>query len=301
MNVTHEAVTKAQAKRWLDAAEDVPGFKNRVKYRSTIDRYRAQMNNGKWNADAGFILLATLANGVEYVIDGQHRLDAFIESDLKRFKFNVAHDVPQEVFQFVDQGKPRTLTDILSTKKWSNPGIMSSFGRMIWKASMNDNGDPRRNPQSDKMESEGNISIFLEDHQAEMMSLFGEYNADYLASIQRKGRGGKAYMLYFIREANRIDRDLLKEFLQFLADPIGVYTSKLKLKFAVEHADELRQQAKGDKGKVVKGKNKDLNDTLMQLYRFTWNELRQNKTRKTLAGFKAAFNKWSELKWQTLA
>jgi len=83
--------------------------KNRRVDKTRVQKYVNDMKNGHWclNGDA----IRFCEEG--YLIDGQHRLNAIIETG-RDFVFLVIHNVESESKRTIDTGKARTGSDVLS-------------------------------------------------------------------------------------------------------------------------------------------------------------------------------------------
>lgn len=112
-----ELITPAAARKWLvDNASH-----QRPISRFTINRYKAEMADGKWiltHQGIGFDTQGRL-------IDGQHRLTAIAEADVPVWCM-VARGVDPEAFDRLDKGKTRSLSDLLGIRGERHTTIASS-------------------------------------------------------------------------------------------------------------------------------------------------------------------------------
>ena len=104
ISYTEEAVSPALAKEWL-ATQKV----NRPLRESRLLKYARDMEAGRWLKSAQTIKF----NENGELIDGQHRLHA-VELARKTVNLEVARNVPAESMAIIDEGAPRTSTDVLS-------------------------------------------------------------------------------------------------------------------------------------------------------------------------------------------
>ena len=79
-------VTKAQAWDWLNNANN----HNRFIQQQTVHKYARRMMNGKWSVTGETIKFDPEGN----MLDGQHRLWAFLETGLDEMEFLVMYGVP---------------------------------------------------------------------------------------------------------------------------------------------------------------------------------------------------------------
>ena len=93
-------VTKAQAWDWLNNANN----HNRFIQQQTVHKYARRMMNGKWSVTGETIKFDPEGN----MLDGQHRLWAFLETGLDEMEFLVMYGVPPEAQVHLDTPTPRT-------------------------------------------------------------------------------------------------------------------------------------------------------------------------------------------------
>lgn len=104
---------------------------NRGLKRGKIDAYAEDMRTGNWRTDTGQTIKLT-ASGV--LVDGQNRLQAFLESGLRKLPFDFAHGVPEEAYPSLDVGAARTFADVMRGKvgKGGERMINSAVVRRVW-------------------------------------------------------------------------------------------------------------------------------------------------------------------------
>jgi len=112
-------ITREQAEHWLGAT---------VNQRRTSKRHtgflKADMQSGNWQAQLAPPILIDKDTGS--VIDGQHRLKAFLETKKETLESYVAH-VPRKAIQVVDTGRSRSLTDTLEIRGHENARHKSAW------------------------------------------------------------------------------------------------------------------------------------------------------------------------------
>jgi hypothetical protein len=99
--LTVVAITPILAKEMLDTMVHQRRLRPRV-----VKRYGEDMKNGRW----GFTHQAICIDDQNHLIDGQHRLQAIVDTGLT-FPFVVMRGLPEEAAQFFDTGFTRQSTD----------------------------------------------------------------------------------------------------------------------------------------------------------------------------------------------
>jgi hypothetical protein len=84
------------------------------------------MKKGGWRLTHQGIALDDDGN----VLDGQHRLNAVVESGVT-VEMNVTTGVDPSVFAVLDVGRPRTVGDVLSIAGYANSSLLGSVIRMV--------------------------------------------------------------------------------------------------------------------------------------------------------------------------
>jgi hypothetical protein len=123
MKFTYLSITKEQARFWLEK-----NIENRAINQPRIQSYVAQMNSGQWLEAADPI---RFAGNFERLIDGQHRLTAFIQSNLKELPVLVVSELEEKAFTVIDTGKLRAAGDVLKTVGYESPRRMSAIAKAV--------------------------------------------------------------------------------------------------------------------------------------------------------------------------
>lgn len=116
-------VTKELAQEWLTKNQS-----NRGLHRRHVEFLRRQMNDGLWMYSADPIKFS--GNYVR-LIDGQHRLTAFIESELLELEFLIATDLEDQSFHVFDTGRPRSAKDVLHIEGYQYSGRIAAVVKTI--------------------------------------------------------------------------------------------------------------------------------------------------------------------------
>lgn len=127
MKNTPITVTPKLAARWL-----TKNTCNRPLSQRTVETYAAAMTAKEWQLNGDTVRFDRNGN----LIDGQHRLHACVKSG-KSFSCYVVKDLPPEAFDTIDQGRPRTMADVLARRGEKNYTTLSSALRYIWRVETN--------------------------------------------------------------------------------------------------------------------------------------------------------------------
>src|SRR6516225_3546597 len=112
----YELVTPEKARAWLDL-----NHRNRTLSAGSVARLAAAMRRGEWMPDSTDAIGIDLDGGV---INGQHRLQAVIESGIE-IEMLVVTGVRPEVIKVIDQGRGRTFNQWLAMDgRYTNPSIL---------------------------------------------------------------------------------------------------------------------------------------------------------------------------------
>lgn len=106
-------LTQPVARRWM--ARNIEH--NRNKKQAKIAGYRADIKARKWRRTGETIKFDDAGN----MIDGQNRVQAFIDSEVESLVVYVAWNVPRDAFDVIDTGASRTFADVLRSKNVSSP------------------------------------------------------------------------------------------------------------------------------------------------------------------------------------
>ena len=120
MKIKTELITPKRAENYLKN-----NLSNRKIRDKIVDNYARQMNKNLWRENIGDTIKISK---IGMLLDGQHRLKALIKSG-KSFIFNIAFDVDNDAFQFIDTGTPRHAGDILFINNIKNANLVSKIIR----------------------------------------------------------------------------------------------------------------------------------------------------------------------------
>lgn len=123
MKVTLENIGPKKAQEWLKT-----NIANRPLSLRRIENYAKAMSDGVWQLNGDTIRFNTNGN----LIDGQHRLSACVKSG-KPFQSYVARGLEHEAFDTIDQGKSRSISDVLARVGCKNYHVLSSALRWIYR------------------------------------------------------------------------------------------------------------------------------------------------------------------------
>jgi hypothetical protein len=274
-------------KKAADCIRAAASHTNRPVSQSVVKRYANMMTAGEFIGHRTGETVKFDENDV--LLDGQHRLHAIVHSNTTQ-KLWVARGIDAEVFRLLDQGKQRTLPDVMHIAGYPDPNVLASAGRMLWKQDVT--GSPFVKPSGDDDVGEGMIFDHVnEKYNGDLQSYWLGIKAQ-LQKIQRKGLGGSAWMLYFAYRARAVDPELCAAFINHLADAAAplphsalAYAKEFVLKLRVEFERESSDS------RVLKGRNKDLCDATITAYLVAWECAREGKRITSSTGFVTKFNR----------
>ena len=116
-------VTRDMAWDWLSQTT----MKNRKIYQATVSRYARKMMTGTWEWTGEAIKLDEKGN----LLDGQHRLWAFLETKMDSAVFLVMYGVPHEAQKLMDTGRNRTPANTLEMEAIPHSTILAPAARML--------------------------------------------------------------------------------------------------------------------------------------------------------------------------
>lgn len=123
-------ITRDQATEWLEQTTH-----NRKVLDRSVKALARDMDNGRWRSEIAPPILID-EDGVGGVIDGQHRLWAFIMSGLETFSAYVMH-VPRKDIAVVDTGRGRSLADTLKIRGHDHVTARSAWANRASKWALN--------------------------------------------------------------------------------------------------------------------------------------------------------------------
>ena len=123
IKIHYLTITKEQAQFWL-----TKNTNNRNLRKSKLNSYIKQMNDGQWLESADPI---RFVGNYERLIDGQHRLTAFIQSNLTSLNVLVVTNLQSNVFKVLDTGGTRSAGDVLKIEGYANSINLSASVKAI--------------------------------------------------------------------------------------------------------------------------------------------------------------------------
>ncbi len=104
------------------------------------------------------------------LLDGQHRLIAFIESERKTLEIEIIDELPANSFQYMDQGRPRSAADVLTIEGYKNTNVLASVGRGLI---LFEKGGPKSYWSSrlggKRKVTNHNVLLFIRKHEKEVL------------------------------------------------------------------------------------------------------------------------------------
>jgi hypothetical protein len=118
---TPEEITPEVAAQWLG-----DNIKNRPIQNSTVEAFKRDMLAGKWLFAGDPIRFNTKGE----LMDGQHRLTACVRAGLP-FVAMVGRNLPDEIVEVIDTGRPRMPSDVLAMRGVPYAAIVAGAARWL--------------------------------------------------------------------------------------------------------------------------------------------------------------------------
>lgn len=272
ISITPRRISPAEAASMLAASEQ-SGFSNRPVSDNTVRKYAHAMRLGDFRGlDTADVIRLGQVDGKTAVLDGQHRLHAIVLSNQPQEVW-VAEGLEPEIFKFIDQGKPRTLRDLMTidgTPLSTNPVVYASTGYMLYKE--DHTGSPLEKPEADEADGWGIVLDFLRVNYAEAMSEAWITYQDELRAIQRQGLGASSVWLYVaVRAIAGGHEGEIRDLLQYLSNA-DVITPPTPLHLSLKTL--IREIVAASKDPITKrtmpGANTDLVHNLLYAIAAAW-------------------------------
>lgn len=118
-----EFVTPARAEALLRQ-----NTRNRKLRENLVKRYAGAMTRGEWRTTGDGVKVAPDGR----LLDGQHRLQAIVDSGVEGVHMVVATGVEDEAQEVIDTGSSRSFADMLKLRGESNSHLLATTLRMLW-------------------------------------------------------------------------------------------------------------------------------------------------------------------------
>lgn len=115
-------VTPDMAQEWLRL-----NVRNRRPSRERVEKYARDMEAGRWALNGEAIKRAT--DGT--LLDGQQRLEAVVRANVT-VTMLVVSELPPEAQDTMDQGRTRTVADVLNINGVVNAAVVAAIARRAW-------------------------------------------------------------------------------------------------------------------------------------------------------------------------
>ena len=306
--------TPAMASALIQATID-SGFNNRPMSAPVVKRYAHDMLSGKFYSDqTGETLKIAKRKGKDVLIDGQHRMAALAaaggaavpgmpklvmpQTDPKiALQFLVADGIKEEMFQFIDGGKPRTLSDLMSilgSPLAAHAKVYATTGYMLYKDDNTD--DPRIKPNAENTDGTGAMLAFINEEYTDHMAAIYEKFTNELNAASKNGMGASSLWLYFMVRMMARDTTLAAKFLRYVSSYGACEPCSKNLYFAAKLMEKLRVEH-SENGQVKKARYKDFIDGVMDAWVLAWNLTREGTHLKSQSTFNAKFNAQRQSGW----
>lgn len=133
MSYRNVRITQSQAIKYLEL-----NTKNRVIRQTHVEYLTQLILNGEWRQVgepirfSGILDKNNMPDKGAILLDGQHRLTAFLASDKKSLGFEIIDELPVNSFEYMDQGRPRSAADTLSIAGYKNTNTLAGVGRALY-------------------------------------------------------------------------------------------------------------------------------------------------------------------------
>lgn len=133
MSYRYVKISPSQAEQYLDIVT-----KNRTIRKDHVIHLTKTMLNGEWRLTGEPIRFYGKLNNNNMptkgaiLLDGQHRLKAFIASEKKSLPFEIIDELPADSFEYMDQGRPRSAGDVLKIAGYKNTNVLSGVARSLY-------------------------------------------------------------------------------------------------------------------------------------------------------------------------
>lgn len=204
MTISMEIVTVSpnQAEKWLDA-----NTHNRSVVNSVVTAYARDMANGRWALNGEAVKIAV--DGT--ILDGQHRLLAVVQADVK-VPMLIVTGLEPETQKTMDSGRKRTFSDNLRIDGTVNAAVVASICLRGW---MWDSGDRRFKATVRPTQSE--MRAWREDNPSVHRSAEIASRTRTAFKAIPQSSAGTAHLLF-----NRVDQNATAEFFARLASGAGL-------------------------------------------------------------------------------
>ena len=240
LNFKQETITPLKAHSMLEHTH-ATGFVNRKISDGSVNRYARDMVSGNWKSNTGEVIKIDTKGAV---IDGQNRLAAVIQSDTS-IDFWVCRGLDRTVFQFLDQGKPRDLENLMQIDKYPDPRILSVTGKMLWRfqrtLEITGAGSPYANA-SNFAESESSVFNWIKECEPSIVRVWESYKPLVKKAYAGCGRNIPESLLFFVLYQWNIEdtASSMKIFDYFANRREGVATPHPVVHWATQYADDLK-------------------------------------------------------------
>lgn len=266
VTMKRERITPQQARKWLIAMAE--HLVNRSLRPSIVKSYAGQIRAGQWHESGETIKLAQKA-GIEFPIDGQHRLQAIVQADMP-VTMLVVRGLDASAFKYLDQGIPRRLQDYLESAGWANTPRLATTVRLLWRESTS--GDPRANPESARRVSEGNLYDWAIANCEDVRILWRDKER-LIRAAQRNNMGSAGMLLYLYYRWHHLDDELADHAFKFLADKDTAPHPNFQV--AKQAIMAFREKVIRTHGKIPTGLSKTVQDYCLVALNLAWNQTRE--------------------------
>lgn len=277
LNFKQEVITPEKAAQLLKHTV-ATGFVNRGLSKSAVDRYARDMTSGNWRADTGEVIKIDTEGAV---IDGQNRLSAVVQSK-KTIDMWVCRGMEREVFQFLDQGKPRDLQNLMQIEMYPDPRVLAVTGKMLWRFEKTLEREGQGNPYAHAgsfNESEGAVFNWIKGTRPDLRRTWDSHKAIIKKAYSGCNRNIAESLLFFCMYQWLIENAIgAVEVMNYFANKTeGVAAPHPAVHWAAQYADDLKAATKLDGVGATSGRHGDAKECLWLVLEEMWRIYRDPK------------------------
>ena len=289
LSFKQERITPSKAQQLLNDTDEL-GFINRSLAKSNVDRYARDMQSGKWLRDTGETIKIDTSGAV---IDGQNRLHAVIKADTP-IEMWVCRGMDRGAFQFLDQGKPRDLQNIMQVEEYPDPRILSVAGKMLWRPhkTLEKYGEGRPYAHAGSFnESEGAIFDWVKVQKPDLRRFWDSYKP----LVKRAYRGcntniAESLLFYCLYQWLQEDSTTAIDVFEYLGGRTdGMAAPHPAVSWAAQYADDLKTAQRTTGAGGTRGRHADSKESILLVLNITWEILRHQSESRA----------WSKRKYVT--
>jgi hypothetical protein len=204
---------------------------NRPLGRHTVDRYKRAIRLGEWKVNGEAVIIDDADN----LLDGQHRLQAIVESETP-IPMLVVYGVPADAFPTLNSGKTRSLADVLMIRQEAHQRTVAGVLRILHRATLDRLGV--RTVSGDKP-SNTELLTLLDKHPGVREAV------DFIVPLCKKGLHPPALMAFLYYQMSASRPEVAEEFFTAFLTQTGIRPNSIESRlndWIVNNAKDCRTQ-----------------------------------------------------------